>query len=113
MKLNDLVNEVKDKSPEKPDVAQNLIGDWENIVLLYTPAGLMIFESESKVDKFLAENPGFFPADIPFVPILTLLPDLLHQLLVAFHILADMPGDLPAGFLAQESPALLDFGRTL
>jgi len=65
MNLNDLAKVAIDKKPED---GQGLIGDWENIVLLHTPAGCMIFESESEVDKFLKDNPNFFPKDIPFIP---------------------------------------------
>jgi len=65
MNFDDMTKAVQNKAPES---GQELIGDWENIVLLLTPGGPMIFESEADVDKFLKDNPGFFPKEIPFLP---------------------------------------------
>lgn len=68
MNLSDLAKAMHSQEPESQDKARKMIGDWENIVCLYTPSGLMIFESESEVNKFMKDNPNFFPADIQWLP---------------------------------------------
>lgn len=64
MKMEDMMN----RDPETPDKANELIGQWENIVALFLPTGLMIFESESQVYKFMKDEPNFFPADMATIP---------------------------------------------